>query len=887
MFIGVGAGYFFNYRLFLNTIGNDYSKMAENLAFNVSGLLEKAIENVTTHAANPIYAEAVLEGETRYKDKDGDYIKEYFSEMDKNWAEAKPDSDLIAQCLQNRSAQRLRQYTSNDKSIAEIFTTDKWGGLVAASGKTSDFYQADEGWWQEAYNCGKGAVYIDNVEYDESSGIMSLPVAVPIRDKKGEVIGVCKAVLRVEVLFAPMMDFDLGRTGHAVLVDNKGLIVFHAGIKPLSERLCGEKEYERLVADPKKWGILKKPHGHKKNMFVSFAVVNNSFLLNEGIVWRVFIDEDVDDVFLPLNKLFSKLLLSSGIAIAILFPVAFIFGGIFVKPIKKLHEATEHIGKGELDYSAEIKTGDELEGLADAFNKMTENLRSSTTSIDRLNEEIAQRKGLEQALIQSEEKYKTLYTSSRDAIMTLEPPDWRFTAGNPATIELFGAKDEKEFTSMGPWQLSPEHQPDGMLSSAKAKRMIETAMEKGFNFFEWTHKRLNGEDFFATVLLTRMELEGKQILQATVRDITEHKRMEAKLKEAMEVKGHFVSMVSHELRTPMTAIKEGIGIVLDGSAGGINDDQRDFLDLAKRNVDRLSRLINDVLDYQRLEAGRTTFRMQETDVNALIDEVVKIMLPIAKNKNLSLEARLAPGLPKMICDKDKITQVLINMINNAVKFTDKGGVVVTTARDGDSIQVSVRDTGMGIKKEDIPKLFQGFSQLETAHVERKGSSGLGLAISKKIIQEHGGEIWVESEYGKGSDFKFRLPVRTRYKVLLVDDERDILDIYKGSLEGEGYEVACSESGLNAMDMIRKDKPDILVLDMRLKDINGYEIIGRLRTNKETATIPILAMSGYAEELGKLEDKREDSALSSISKPFQLKDLLSKMRLLLKQEVQGA
>jgi CheY-like chemotaxis protein len=209
-------------------------------------------------------------------------------------------------------------------------------------------------------------------------------------------------------------------------------------------------------------------------------------------------------------------------------------------------------------------------------------------------------------------------------------------------------------------------------------------------------------------------------------------------------------------------------------------------------------------------------------------------------------------------------------------------VTVTAAKDNSSIVVSVKDTGIGIKKEDIPKLFQDFSQLGEGRSRKGGSTGLGLAISKKIIQAQKGEIWVESEPGKGSDFKFKFPIKTKFKVLAVDDDKNLLDICRRSLEKEGYDVASSESGLKALEMIEKDKPDMLLLDMKLLDINGYEIIGRLRSSKATFMIPILVMSGYPEELAKLEDGREDSALLSIAKPFRLEEMMAMIRGMLKQ-----
>ena len=233
------------------------------------------------------------------------------------------------------------------------------------------------------------------------------------------------------------------------------------------------------------------------------------------------------------------------------------------------------------------------------------------------------------------------------------------------------------------------------------------------------------------------------------------------LKKTMEAKSQFVSMASHELRTPLTSIKEGIRLVLQGKSSQLDDKQKKFLGLAQRNVDRLARLINNVLDFQKLDSSKIDFNIQENDANEVVREIKETTATLANDKKLSLITELDESLPIVKFDRDKIMQVLMNLVPNAIKFTDRGGVTITSAKEGNTIRISVQDTGPGIKEEDLPRLFHEFEQLTDVGNRKPGGSGLGLAISKRIIERHNGKIWAESEYGKGTTFHFVLPVEER------------------------------------------------------------------------------------------------------------------------------
>lgn len=245
--------------------------------------------------------------------------------------------------------------------------------------------------------------------------------------------------------------------------------------------------------------------------------------------------------------------------------------------------------------------------------------------------------------------------------------------------------------------------------------------------------------------------------RTAITDITERKKAEAALMETVKAKSAFTSMVSHELRTPLAALKESVSQILEGMLGTINEDQRKILEIAKRNVDRLARLITEVLDFQTLEIGKAVFKMQDNDINEVVEETKETMDIIAKEKGLDFILNLDEVLPKIKFDRDKICQVLSNLINNSIKLTEKGSITISTTKGNNVIQVSVKDTGPGIKKEDMPRLFQQYEQLE----RKTGGTGLGLAISLEIIKAHGGNIWAESTFGQGTTMHFILPIEER------------------------------------------------------------------------------------------------------------------------------
>lgn len=344
-----------------------------------------------------------------------------------------------------------------------------------------------------------------------------------------------------------------------------------------------------------------------------------------------------------------------------------------------------------------------------------------------------------------------------------------------------------------------------------------------------------------------------------LRDVTQERELD-------RMKTEFVSQVSHELRTPLTAIKGFTDLMLDGDAGEVNEEQEEYLQIVKQNVDRLVSLINDLLDVARIESGRIKLKIEAIDLRAIVDLVVATMHPLIDAKDQSLTVEIAPDLPPARGDHDRILQVVTNLVSNAYKYTPAGGALrVEVSRSDDWLQVAVQDTGIGIPPEDIPKLFTRFFRVDTSLTREIGGTGLGLSIVKSIVELHGGTVSVQSTPGSGSTFSFDIPIAVEVTpqgapmpapesipvggpvadgrtVLVVEDDETVSGVIAASLDRAGYHVETAGSVEAALGCLDTHKPDLIVLSVRLPDLQGLDRTSRLADTPELRDIPMLVLS---------------------------------------------
>ena len=315
-------------------------------------------------------------------------------------------------------------------------------------------------------------------------------------------------------------------------------------------------------------------------------------------------------------------------------------------------------------------------------------------------------------------------------------------------------------------ELAKEINPDVAVIMMTGYASIETAVnavnEGAYAYFV---KPINPDEIKTTITNAlkqqRLSLENKRLVESLQRSNKLLFEANEELKRATQLKSEFLANMSHELRTPLNVIIGFSELMMDRVPGKINEEQRQCLSDISDSSHRLLNLVNEVLDLSRIESGKMEFKLENVALTEVIESLTRTMLPMLTPRKQSLDIEIEEGLPAVHVDEGRLEQVLLNLATNSSKFTPDGGKLkIEAVRNGDWCQVSVIDNGIGIKKEDQERIFEPFCWLDNPLTKEKSGTGLGLALVETIVEKYGGQIWVESEYRKGSRFTFTLPLAT-------------------------------------------------------------------------------------------------------------------------------
>ncbi len=377
--------------------------------------------------------------------------------------------------------------------------------------------------------------------------------------------------------------------------------------------------------------------------------------------------------------------------------------------------------------------------IKDASGKITHYIK--------IGEDITRRKRLENELLESRDYLHRIINAVADPIFVKDDKH-RCVLANAAFCDFTG---HKEAELLGKADCGFFQREQGGLAEKEETEILNTGKESAVE--EHFMDRKGVKRVISTRRSVYIDISGNRFIVGVIRDITERKRLE-------RLKDEFVSTVSHELRTPLSITREGISLLLDNIPGPVNDKQSGILAVSLENIDRLSRIINDLLDISKIESGKIEIRPRSIDVVKMVRRVTSTFQPDLNSKGLEVRLDLPQDEVCAMLDEDKVVQVLINIIDNAIKYTAHGHVSVILKNEGDKLLFSIEDTGVGISKENLSKVFEKFQQFTRVPGPGKKGTGLGLSIAKGIVELHNGRMWVESVLDKGTAIKFTLPKNT-------------------------------------------------------------------------------------------------------------------------------
>jgi len=798
-----------------NSIGQASVTLATEVARYIDVSIYKRIETFEEYARNPAVQQAVSQSNREFEELAD--IQAYINDKDRQWTSA-PKEEITAfmqELIDNELSKELREKIAvyEEKNgytvFGEVFVTNKYGANVYQTGKTTDYYQADELWWQQAKIHG---LYVEDVNYDRSSAVYCTDICIRVDDEAGNFSGVVKAVLNIEdtinILNEAAKEYS---SAEFKLLTQNGKIIYATEEFEFLESLPARLPFhlrEKETGNTKTYFIAKGDRAGEGDELFAYAP-SKGYKDYKGLGWILVIEHKTRQIFAPVAELKKRVL-----TISLVLTALAILLGLFItmsvsRPVARLAAATDEIGRGNLDVRLEVKSNDEIGELARAFNKMASDLKEVTTSRDAINKETNMRK-------QTEEELTLAHAELQKQV-----------------VELANAR---------------EAALNMMEDAEQAKERAEKAQA------ELEHLNIQLEDS-----IKRANLMAKK---AVVADLA---------------KSQFLANMSHEIRTPMNAI---IGFSEVLAEENLTDEQKHHVGIIQESAENLLQLINDILDFSKIEAGKLNIENVDCSPEQMFAILESLIRPQAKEKGLEFEILQHSPLPaKIRTDPIRLRQCLLNLINNAIKFTEKGHVYVNVSmqeleKNGTAkpyIRFDVEDTGIGVPADKQEVIFETFVQADGDTTRKYGGAGLGLAITKKLTRLLGGEVSLTSEPGKGSVFSLLIPAGVDIKsqpllnqydsaselirrtdtaklklsgqVLVAEDSRTNQVLINLLLERLGLQVTIAEDGKETVEKALAQPFDLILMDIQMPNMNGYDATKILR--KKGLTTPIVALTAHA------------------------------------------
>lgn len=557
----------------------------------------------------------------------------------------------------------------------------------------------------------------------------------PVYDDNHVVNSVIKMQIKLESLRKNLENVKFGENGYLYVVDDEG----------------------RLITHPSQQYVIQRPNLMTRNLIKATLAnktptAEDSQYINEknirvfakaekipGINWVAVVEQPFSDAtgYLTfIRDIFIWTLLGSTLLLLVL---ALLLSDYFTRPIRTLQKAADSIEKGNISDVQVIKTGDEIQSLSQSFSEMVHQLLLRESSIKKENQEMA-----------------TLLQSLYDAVIGLDSNNM-IIAFNKAAEKITGLKANQVVNKHIDEVLFLYYDQDRILFDMynnQANKLMNKIREKGL-------KMTNGKGEKLTISITTSPIlfeDRRTGYIIAFHDMTKEQELE-------EMKIDFVSMAAHELRTPLTAIRGYASLLELQKANMLDDAGKQLVQRLLISSDNLSNLIDNLLSVSRIERNKFSVEKKPIKLDAIITNVLETLKHQTATKQQTLNTNIEPNLPTLMADPFRVTQIILNLVANASNYTKEGGTIsIKVFKKDNNIQISVIDNGQGIPKEAIPKLFTKFFRVSGVLEQGSKGTGLGLFISRSIVEMHNGKIWVESELNKGSTFSFTLPIATNEEI---------------------------------------------------------------------------------------------------------------------------
>jgi len=660
----------------------------------------------------------------------------------------------------------------------------------------------------------------------------------------------------------------LALTGETVLVHRSGGQAFFVndGLRMSPQAAARALELQAVDAIPAVRGLRGESGSGLARNYAGIEIVS-SWRHLPALDWGIAINRDAEEAFAPVQELRNRLLVALGLALLLALGLALLLGRRLVEPVQLLNRAVARIAGGGLDERAPVCGFTEFRELARNFNRMTEQL---VVEKQLLEARVEQRT---RALNDSEQRFRGIFERAQVGIALCDAQGAILDANQALTAMLCRTTDELRGVKLADLpDFRAGHALGGELARLSAGRLAHVRFERGFALPG------GGELFVDGSASAIRDRQGRlvNVVQMLI-DVTERYRAETELvrarvvaEAASQAKSDFLANMSHEIRTPMSGALGMLTLLLRTQ---LTPRQHDYASKARTAAQALLAVINDVLDFSKVEAGKMELDLHRFEVSDFMRELAVILSANVGNKDIEVLFRLDPALPPaLVGDTTRLRQVLLNLAGNALKFTEHGEVVLALTRvdaaGGQArIRFEVSDTGIGIDSTKLEHIFAGFSQAEQSTSRRYGGTGLGLAISRKLVALMGGELRVDSRVGEGSRFHFELrlaeapaephaglPSRPGLKVLIVDDNPVAREVLQDLGESLGWDCDLASSGEQALALVRlaaeRGEPhyELILMDWRMPGMDGWETSRRIRESQASDAPVIIMVTAHGRDL---------------------------------------